>query len=168
MIDRRDGPPRQGCCSIALAVNLLPEDRSSLAGILRGSGWTTEEVQTCQGAVAAARKGTVPVLLCATRMPDGDWRTLLEGLGGLESPPALIVISRLADECLWAEVLSAGGYDVLLTPFEANEVERVLSLARSASRRSASTGMDRAKNTAPAGIGAASGLRRLYAATGHH
>lgn len=167
MIDRRDGPPRQGCRSTALAVNLLPEDRSSLAGILRGSNWTTEEVQTCQGALVAARKGTAPVLLCGTRMPDGDWRMLLEGLGGLESPPALIVISRLADECLWAEVLSAGGYDVLLTPFDANEVERVLGLARSASLRNQAGAIERAKRTAGE-TGAVSGLARLHAATGHH
>jgi hypothetical protein len=35
------------------------------------------------------------------------------------------VFSRLADEYLWAEVLQLGGYDVLLKPFEEEEVARV-------------------------------------------
>jgi hypothetical protein len=35
------------------------------------------------------------------------------------------VFSRLADESLWAQVLNLGGFDVLMTPFEAEEVLRV-------------------------------------------
>lgn len=44
-------------------------------------------------------------------------------------PPKLIVASRLADERLWAEVLNLGGYDLLVKPFVADEVQRVVSLA---------------------------------------
>jgi DNA-binding response OmpR family regulator len=39
------------------------------------------------------------------------------------------VTSRLADERLWAEVLSLGGYDVLMKPFDVSEVYRVIRLA---------------------------------------
>jgi len=41
----------------------------------------------------------------------------------------LIVTSRLADECLWAEALNIGAYDVLAKPFDRNEVRRSESLA---------------------------------------
>jgi len=46
-------------------------------------------------------------------------------------PPAidLIVTCRLADEYLWAEALNVGAYDVLAKPFDAAEVNRVVSLA---------------------------------------
>ena len=37
--------------------------------------------------------------------------------------------SRLADEAFWAEVLNLGAYDVLMKPFDATEVFRVVSLA---------------------------------------
>ena len=37
-------------------------------------------------------------------------------------PPSLIVLSCRADEFLWAKVLNLGGFDVLMTPFEAEEV----------------------------------------------
>lgn len=39
------------------------------------------------------------------------------------------MISRLADESLWAEVLNLGGYDVLPTPLVEDEVTRVVWLA---------------------------------------
>jgi DNA-binding response OmpR family regulator len=39
------------------------------------------------------------------------------------------VTSRTADECLWAEVLNLGGYDVLAKPFNSNEFIQVVSTA---------------------------------------
>jgi DNA-binding response OmpR family regulator len=44
-------------------------------------------------------------------------------------PPLLLVVSKHADENLWAEVLNLGGYDVLLKPFERAEVVRVVGMA---------------------------------------
>jgi hypothetical protein len=36
-----------------------------------------------------------------------------------------IVASRLADEHMWAEVLSLGGFDLIAAPFELEDVLRV-------------------------------------------
>ena len=44
-------------------------------------------------------------------------------------PPMFIVTSRLADDALWAEVLNVGGYDLLLKPFRAEEVIRMVHVA---------------------------------------
>ena len=41
----------------------------------------------------------------------------------------LIVFDRLADDRLWAQVLSVGGYDLVSKPFEAKEVLQVLRMA---------------------------------------
>ena len=65
------------------------------------------------------------MLLCERDHADGNWEDLLKATAGLPAPPNLIVFSRLADECLWAEVLNLGGFDVLMTPFEPEEVLRV-------------------------------------------
>jgi DNA-binding response OmpR family regulator len=46
-------------------------------------------------------------------------------------PPSLIVFSRLADEPHWAKVLNLGGFGVLITPFEPEEVLRVAFSTRS-------------------------------------
>lgn len=119
----------------ALAVNLIPEDSISLAGILRGSCWRLKEAQTCQEALYLAGNGPVPVVLCEPCMSDGSWNTLIDRIRQLAAPPAVIVVSRLADERLWVEVLGAGGYDVLVTPFDRSELFRVLFLAWTAFER---------------------------------
>jgi DNA-binding NtrC family response regulator len=115
-------------CTV-LAVNLVAEDSISLAGILCGSCWRLKEVQTCREALSLVRGGALPVVVCEAQMPDGDWNSLVGKLLELSTPPAVIVVSRLADERLWAEVLNLRGYDVLMTPFDRNEVLRVFSSA---------------------------------------
>jgi len=65
------------------------------------------------------------VLLCERDHAGGNWEELLKATAKLPAPPKLIVFSRLADEALWANVLNLGGFDVLMTPFEPEEVLRV-------------------------------------------
>jgi DNA-binding response OmpR family regulator len=75
------------------------------------------------------------VVICGCALPDGDWRGMLDEVAAMPKPPSLIVSSRLADERLWAEVLNLGGYDVLLTPFDENEVFWVAYFAWRSSRK---------------------------------
>jgi hypothetical protein len=75
--------------------------------------------------LALLRGQRVPVLLCERDHADGNWEDLLKATARLPAPPNLIVFSRLADESLWAKVLNLGGFEVLMTPFEPEEVLRV-------------------------------------------
>jgi DNA-binding response OmpR family regulator len=75
------------------------------------------------------RDESLPVLLCERGHADGNWDDLLTATARLPAPPNLIVFSRLADESLWATVLNLGGFDVLTTPFEPDEVLRITSAA---------------------------------------
>jgi DNA-binding response OmpR family regulator len=75
--------------------------------------------------LALLRDESVPVLLCERHHADGNWEDLLKATARLPAPPNLIVFSRLADESLWAKVLNLGGFDVLMTPFEPEEVLRI-------------------------------------------
>jgi DNA-binding response OmpR family regulator len=54
---------------------------------------------------------------------------MLEDMTLLVDSPLLIVVSRLADEHLWAEALNLGAYDVLAKPFDAMELSRTLTSA---------------------------------------
>jgi DNA-binding response OmpR family regulator len=83
------------------------------------------EVSDCCEALAVLRDQRVPVLLCERSHANGAWEDLLEGTASLPAPPNLIVFSRLADESLWAKVLNLGGFDLLMTPFDPEEVLRV-------------------------------------------
>ncbi len=108
-----------------LAVSPLPADRLHLRAILSQGRWKLHEASTCGEAVAFLRDHSVPVLLSERDHADGNWEELLNATATLPAPPKLIVFSRLADESLWAEVLNMGGFDVLMTPFEPEEVLRV-------------------------------------------
>ena len=111
--------------AVALAVSPLPADRVRLREILSQGNWKLHEASDCGGALALLRDQNVPVLLCERDHVDGNWEDLLNATARLPAPPNLIVFSRLADESLWAKVLNLGGFDVLMTPFEPEEVLRV-------------------------------------------
>ena len=69
------------------------------------------------------------VVITDTRLPDGNWKDVLNSLEGLWNRPQLIVADRLASEALWAEVLNLGAYDLLAMPFELTEIQCVVSRA---------------------------------------
>jgi DNA-binding NtrC family response regulator len=75
--------------------------------------------------------GTQPVqvVLTDTALPDGDWRRLLEIVVRGCSKIEVVVCSRFGDPKLWLDVLDAGGYDVLVQPYECEEIKRILESA---------------------------------------
>lgn len=122
--ERRNGPT-----ATILLVSQMVEDHVNLRRLLEKARWETREAHCCREAVAAINEQDPDVVLCEDRLPDGNWKDLLEDLSRSVDPPYLIVTSRLADEYLWAEVLNLGGYDVLAKPFDPEEVCRVVELA---------------------------------------
>ena len=89
--------------------------------------WTVRGVQTCAEALGALRSSPCSIVLCEKELSDGCWQDLLSGMRGLTEAKPLIVMSRLADETLWADVLREGGFDVLAKPLDKTEVNRVFS-----------------------------------------
>ena len=74
-------------------------------------------------------EGRYDAVLTEACLPDGDWKDLLNFTNHLGISASLIVTYRFADESFWAEVLNLGCYDMLAQPFDAREVERIISLA---------------------------------------
>jgi DNA-binding NtrC family response regulator len=112
-----------------LAVSTNQEDLCSLQDILDEDNWTVQHAESCDEAARLMRNQNPEVIACDLNFPDGNWRDLFNLATALENPPPLVVVSRHADESLWAEVLSVGGYDLLAIPFERNEVSRVVAMA---------------------------------------
>ena len=69
------------------------------------------------------------LVLTDAELPDGSWRDLLQLLLESERPCEMIVCSRVGDEQLWAEVLQCGAYDLLVEPYEGQEVLRIIQSA---------------------------------------
>jgi DNA-binding NtrC family response regulator len=113
-----------------VATIASPQEQACLQRILKVPNWNVEVVQSLRTLSATVEKRLCRVVLTGTQLPDGhNWRDVLDNLDRLTNRPQLIVVDRLANEALWAEVLNLGAYDLLMTPFEPAEVQRVLSLA---------------------------------------
>jgi len=112
-----------------LVVGIGPSDGVCLDSIFLGSVWRPHPVDTCGQALDFLHRHRVSVVLSERDLSDGSWRQLLNGMADRRLAPKFIVSSRLADHRLWADVLSLGGFDVLMTPFDAKEVLWVTSSA---------------------------------------
>lgn len=145
--------PHDGRPATVLVVSPIEDDHFELRRLLRDPQWRVLPAQTLQQAWLALRQQHVDIVITECSFPDGlSWRDLLEEVHEADRPQPLIVASHRADECLWAEVLNLGGYDLLMKPFHASEVLRVLEMAAR-----------HARSAHPAGV--TGGIRNI-AATG--
>ncbi len=123
------GNLRPGKVVTVLSISGSKTDQQSLTDVFRHTRWVLLEAGSCAEALSRLERCLVPVVLCDCTLPDGGWKDVLRATAALPHPPLLIVASRLADDRLWAEVIDAGGYDVLEKPFHHSELVRVVSLA---------------------------------------
>ena len=114
---------KQHTIKSVLAVFACREKCASLRRILSGPDWALHFAQSFADAKAVLRASSIGVVICEGHLADGHcWKDLLNEVQRMPFPPQLIVADRLADEALWAEVLNLGCYDLLMTPFAAEEV----------------------------------------------
>jgi DNA-binding NtrC family response regulator len=112
-----------------LSISPIEDDHNSLAQIFSRFRWTLHRALTLSSAVAFLAENHAPVVICERDLAPGTWKDMLDWAIVLPQPPCVIVTSRLADDYLWAEALNVGAYDVLMKPFETEEVIRIVSLA---------------------------------------
>ena len=114
----------------ALLVNTDPEGRLLMHEIFRKAGWRLYEAGDRKRALQCLESHPVQVVIASRDNHYWPWQRVLHDLERIWRPPQLVVTSRIADDFLWAEVLNRGGYDVLLEPFQPDEVVRVIASAR--------------------------------------
>lgn len=68
-------------------------------------------------------------LLTDVSIQNGNWEDALRLAARLPRRTALVLVSRLAEERLWLDALECGVYDLILEPFRADELLRVLTNA---------------------------------------
>jgi DNA-binding NtrC family response regulator len=99
-------------------------------------------VETCQQARALLQTHPpVDVVISQVTLPDGNWCDVFKYLvdNGVEA--GLVVSSPHADEILWSEVLWRGAYDLIVEPYQTDELRKTLEgalRAHQASRIAAS------------------------------
>ena len=103
------------------------ERRLPLLDLLESCGFEVLLVFDCnQARRMLETQLPVQVVLTDRTLPDGDWRQVLEIVAQGRPNVQVVVCSRLGDHTLVIDVLEQGGYDVLIEPYQREEIQRVL------------------------------------------
>lgn len=125
------------CNARLLAVTTCEENRRHLEHLTAGSCWKLDIAGGIAEAARLLRHLHYPVLVCDQELPDGRWPDLLAALKGQDAPPKVLVLGDVADQRMWGQVLSLGGYDLLSRRPRREDLFPVLSMAWSSWKTSA-------------------------------
>jgi DNA-binding NtrC family response regulator len=114
---------------LVLLISPDAEDAVFMREIASSLGCRLESASDWHEAELALQRDVFRVVIAERDLHDGNWRDVLSCLERYSYNPLLVVVSRLADERLWAEVLNLGGFDVLAKPFAQEEANRVIDYA---------------------------------------
>ena len=112
-----------------VALVLDESDRTLLSNLAVEHGWTIHFARTGDEAWQVLNSSQAQIVLCQREEPGSDWRGIIKKM---VSPPHLvcaILVSNVADNYLWNEVMMWGGHDVLSTPLREENVVRAIRLA---------------------------------------
>jgi DNA-binding response OmpR family regulator len=112
-----------------LVVTPAEEDQEYFRLLFPKPVWRVLSVGSVRDAAKLLEARPVGVVLTEHDLEDGTWSDLLDLAAPAPWSPPVVVVSRHADEAMWARVLNLGGYDVLTKPFDATEVRRVVGMA---------------------------------------
>jgi DNA-binding response OmpR family regulator len=111
-----------------LLVTPVESDSQELASILAHSRWALDWVRTGREGLEFLRRSSYVAVVCDQDLPDGCWRDLASALRTAPDPP-LLFVGCSNPRGLWFDVVHAGGFDVVLKPFERGEVTWALTVA---------------------------------------
>jgi DNA-binding NtrC family response regulator len=113
----------------SILISNVEEDHRILQNLFQDRGWTLYAAMSLDAASILLVDNIASVVITEQNLAFGNWRGVLDLAQALPQPPLVIVISRLADDYLWAEALNLGAYDVLAKPLVHAEVIGVLTSA---------------------------------------
>ena len=112
-----------------LFISGRKQDARRLTQMLHEMDVALDHAESVQHARAQLRQGTYQVVLTEAALPDGQWLEVLALAREAAPEPQVIVTDSNADSHFWAEALNLGAFDLLVQPFDENEVRRILDNA---------------------------------------
>ena len=112
-----------------LFVSPHSEDADRLSQILDPLPVELDHVTDLEHARRKLPQEYYPVILTDADLPDGAWSDVLDLAHRVSPASQVIVITRFADARLWIDALGRGVFDLLVRPFYAREVRRILASA---------------------------------------
>jgi DNA-binding NtrC family response regulator len=112
--------------------------REALTGILEGYGIEIEPVKGVEAAKGLLAVSSVSACLCGFGLEDGTYKDLVKHAKRQTPEVPVVIVSTPSCANEYREYLAAmnaGAFDFLCYPYQTHEVERILRLAVSSSRR---------------------------------
>lgn len=125
--DRREAQATARTPVIALAAS--EHDRAILTAISCHGPWDVHFADSRVQAWEIVHRFRSPVVLYDRDWPNAEWRTTVHTFASCPQRPCVILMSRVADDYLWQELIRWGGHDLLAKPLRADDVQRALKLA---------------------------------------
>lgn len=110
-----------------LAVVQEPLEFARLTAGLKGVGIEVNYANSFLDGILHQVPSAVSVIICDAECV--DWRTALKAFSAVDGKPAVIFLSRGADDSLWSEMLSGGAFDLLPKSCGPDELRRVVCAA---------------------------------------
>jgi DNA-binding NtrC family response regulator len=101
--------------------------RSQLSACLKVLGAEPVEADDCrQARRALAGRGRVNLVVSDVDFRDGDWRDTLAAAQQRPGGVSFLISTPFPDHLLWSEALWRGAYDLLVEPYSASELRRIV------------------------------------------
>ena len=105
------------------------QDQQTLILIAEDHGWQVHFAQTGEEAVALLNRYEAPIVLCDRDAAGTDWHHAIRMMSTSKHLVFPILVSGVADDYLWNEVMRNGGFDLLAKPLRNDEVLRTIGMA---------------------------------------
>ena len=122
-----NNPPRSRIT--ILSILLDDQDRSLIAKVSHVNQWDAVFAKTCAEARQVSERIKAHIILLDRDLAEGDWRNSLSDCASSSAGACTLLISKVADDYLWNEVVCNGGYDVFRKPLREQDVLRAVKFA---------------------------------------
>lgn len=113
-----------------LTVSISREDAYLLEFLEDQEDWEVKSTSSPLEAFQLASCGAFDVILCSRNQPGYPWREVMDRLAAGSPESCIFLVSPVKDDYLWCDVLSHGGFDVLIRPFRSEIVARAINQRR--------------------------------------
>ena len=121
--------PADTTCIRIVSVLATAQDRCLLDEVSNRNQWNVVFANAYNEACLLSDRLKPPIILFDRDVAGPDWRHAVASLASASGSACVLLISRVADDYLWNEVVLNGGYDVLSKPLREDEVMRAVRLA---------------------------------------
>ena len=120
---------REGCPEASFRIPIVAlvscdQDRDALTHIAARERWDLHLAESCEDAHFTASQLSAPVIVFDRDWPGAAWRNVVQNLASSAHQPCVILLTSVADEYLWQELIGCGGYDMLAKPLRAEDAAR--------------------------------------------